>query len=298
MDKSDFPPCPICGADAWSAIYSGPVRDGAFGKAREGRVARCDGCKVDRLAESACLDVESYRGAYRDHLGQGHDLKKHLAEQDELARFTLDTLWPESLRGKHVADIGCAGGGLLDHLRGIAGQAVAVDPDEHFAVSLRERGYDWYPNASEAVRRWQGKIDTAFAIQVIEHVLDPRAFLAEIRPLLASNGLLIVSTPNRADILLDLLPGDFAAFFYRTQHRWYFDSASLSRAAELAGFRVEEVRHVHRYGMANALLWLRDRRPAGRAAFESIDRSADDLWRSWLESKGRSDNLYVKLRVA
>lgn len=298
MREADFGRCPICDSGGWSVVYSGPVRDGRFGKSRAGLIARCGGCGVDRLAESLCLTDTAYQGQYRDHLEQGHDIDRHFAEHDELARFTLDTLWPTSLRGKIVADVGCGGGSLLDHLRGVAGKVLALDPDKSFATSLQERDYKWYPGAEAAAADWGGKVDVAFSIQVIEHVSDPREFLSGIRTLLNPNGVLILSTPNRSDILLDLLPEEFGAFFYRTHHRWYFDAAALTKAAEAAGLRVEEVRHVHRYGMANALFWLRDRRPSGRKAIEAINRDADNMWRNWLEASGRSDNLYLILRPA
>jgi hypothetical protein len=60
---------------------------------------------------------------------------------------------------------------------------------------------------------------------------------------------------------MELLPDDFPSFFYRTVHRWYFNVASLAECAKLAGFEVVETQFVHRYGMANAIAWLRDRRP-------------------------------------
>lgn len=298
-DARDFPVCPVCGASAWVVVYTGPVRDGSFGKTRDGRVARCGGCGVERLAETLCLEADDYRTeAYRLHLGQDHDLAKHYASHDELSRFTLDALWPVSLRGKTIADVGCGGGSLLDHLCGVAEKLVAVDPASGFAASLTERGYRWFSDCEAAAEEYSGGVDVAFSIQVIEHVVDPKAFLKGIRQLLKPNGLLIMSTPNRADILMQLLPDDFPAFFYRTQHRWAFDAASLGRCAHEAGFQMRETRHVHRYGMANALLWLRDRKPSGRVALPAIDRQADDLWRTWLEANGHADNLYVILEPA
>lgn len=298
IDATNFPRCPNCGGTTWSPIYQGAVRDGAFGRSKQGTVARCDGCAVDRLAESLCLKPEAYRGDYRHHVGQSHDLDKHYATHDELARFTIDTIWPDSLREEVVADVGCGGGSLLDHVRGLPAEMIAIDPDECFAASLQQRGYRWYTDASTAAADWKGKVDVAFSIQVIEHVDNPHIFLEGIRDLLSDEGTLVLSTPNRADILMDLLPQEFQSFFYRTQHRWYYDAASLSDAATRAGLKVQEVRHVHRYGMANALLWLRDRKPSGRTAIGMIDRFADTMWRTWLESIGRADNLYVLLKRA
>jgi SAM-dependent methyltransferase len=299
MKDRDFPACPVCGSESWTVVHDGPVRDGAFGASKTGRVARCGGCGVERLAETLCLAEGAYRGSeYRAHLGQDQNLANHYKSHDELVRFTLEVLWPRSLRGSTVADIGCGGGSLLDHVRGLPAEILAIDPAVGFSDSLRERGYRWFAGAADAASEFAGKVDVAFSVQVIEHVADPRAFLAEARTLLKQNGLLILSTPNRADILMELLPHDFPGFFYRTQHRWAFDADSMSGCAESAGFRVAEVRHIHRFGIANALRWLRDRKPTGRASLAPFDRAADDLWRTWLESTGRADNLYVVLSPA
>lgn len=297
MSHTDFPRCPICAEEAWTIVHSGAVRNGGFGATRPGEVARCSGCGVERLAERLCLPDHAYQtDAYRDHLDQGHDLARYHSMHDEFARFTLDALWPNSLRGKIVADIGCGGGSLLDHLRGLPNEILAVDPDAGFAAALQARGYRWIASARDAAVTHAHRVDVAFSIQVIEHVTDPRAFLADIRPLLAPDGVLIVSTPNRADILMELLPDDFPAFFYRTQHRWCFDASSLARCANAAGFAVAQTRHVHRYGLANAMQWLRDRRPKGRVSLPPIDRTMDGLWSSWLEATGRADCLYQILR--
>lgn len=297
--EHDFPPCPICGANAWLTVHSGEVRDGAYGKWRVSEVCRCEGCGVDRLAESACLSANAYETAeYRHHIGQDHDVASYFAAHDELARFTLETVWPTPLRGKVIADVGCGGGGLLDHLSGVARQLLAIEPAVPYSSSLEERGYLWYPDTSEAVASHGGQVDIAFSIQVIEHVEDPRVFLREIRELLAADGLAVVSTPNRHDILMDLLPLDFPKFFYRAQHRWAFDAGSLSRCAEAAGFSVAEVRHVHRYGLGNTFHWLKERRPRGRSAFEPLDGVVDKHWQAWLEANGRTDNLYIVLKKA
>jgi SAM-dependent methyltransferase len=296
VTPQEFPSCPICGSETWRLVYRGPVRDGVYGKTRSGDVARCGGCGVDRLAESLCFGQDDYAGdAYRVQLGQSHDLDEHRRTHDELARFTVETVWPMPLRGKIVADVGCGGGSLLDHISGLVKTAIAIDPAAGFAASLLDRGYDYFTTAAAAAVRYEGAVDLAFAIQVIEHVDDPKAFLADILKLVKPGGLCVVSTPNRNDILLDLLPDNFPAFFYRTQHRWAFDASTLGACAVAAGFDVREVRHVHRYGMANALLWLRDRKPGGREQLAVIDREADTLWRAWLESTGRADNLYMLL---
>lgn len=293
-----FGACEICGTREWRAIYEGAVRDGAFGKVGENAtVGVCGGCGVHRLDESHCLSEEAYESdAYRAHLKQGVDLTDHFAGHDHLQLHALNAIQPNTLRDLTVADVGAGGGSFLDHVRGVAGRAIAIEPDGHFRTMLAERGYETYAYAADAAEALGPIADVAISLQVIEHVRDPRGFLAEIRALVKPDGRVVISTPNRADILLDLLPDAFPAFFYRVAHRWYFDAASLASCAAEAGFAVDETRYLHRYGMANTLLWLRDRCPHGDASLVGIDNLADSLWKSYLEASARSDTLFMTLK--
>jgi 2-polyprenyl-3-methyl-5-hydroxy-6-metoxy-1,4-benzoquinol methylase len=291
---SNFPQCPICGGSDWGLIHSGPVRNGTNGSALEAEVRRCKTCGVDRLEESACLAHSAYEsGVYRRYLDQDHDTTKHFATHDELARFTTETIWPLSLRGKIVADVGCGGGALLDHLCGVAETLLAIEPALPWSASLGARGYQWFPSCAEATAAWGGKVDVILCTQVIEHVDDPCQFLAGIAELLAPNGVAVVSTPNRRDILMELIPNTFPAFFYRSQHRWYFDAKSLEFVSNRAGLAVNEIRHVHRYGLANTMHWLKEKCPYGRTPMIPLDNAIDRHWQAWLESTVRSDNLYL-----
>jgi len=298
MTENGFPVCPICGAGNWTPVYRGPVRDGTFGQlSLETTVARCGGCGVDRLDEKDCVDDASYRSdAYRTKLKQELDSDSYFSTHDELQIFTLQQLRASSVRGATVVDVGCAGGSFLDQVRGVAGRLIAIEPSSVYQSALRERGYSVFSYARDAHQTLSSAIDLAVSIQVIEHVSDPRAFLADIRPLLRDDGMLLVSTPNRRDILLDLLPDDYPAFFHRVVHRWYFDEVSLRACARQAGYEVDDIQYVHRFGLSNVLAWMRDRRPTGRVRLEGIDRRIDQGWQSHLEETGRSDCLYMTLR--
>ena len=252
---------------------------------------RCGGCAVERLDEAFCPPAEIYEtDAYRAKLQEGDYFKTH----DELQIYTQAALAPHSLRGAAVADVGCAGGALLDHYRGVASRLVAIEPSNLYHASLRERGYDVHRYAAGAAKAGV-RVDYAFSIQVIEHVANPRTFLQDIGRLLGPGGRALISTPNRDDILLKLLPQDYASFFYRVVHRWYFDCASLAQCAELAGLQATRVRYVHRYPLSNALAWLRDRRPQGRGRLPGITELGDELWSDYLVQTGQTDCLYMEL---
>lgn len=295
-EPTDFPPCACCGAEEWRTVFEGDIRAGSPGSWVAAKIGRCGTCGVDRLQESRALNHDAYQSEdYRSFLDQDHDVHKHYQAHDELAKFALDALWPTSLRGKVVADVGCGGGALLDHMSGLAGEIVAIEPALPWSHSLKERGYSWYPDAASAAGDWGGRIDVLFSTQVIEHVEEPRAFLEEIGALLAPGGIAIISTPNRDDILMGLLPDSFPQFFYRVQHRWAFDGRSLQNCAERAGLAGEIV-YTHRYGLANAMHWLRDGVPRGRQPLPPLDVTIDRHWQAWLEQTGRSDNLCLICR--
>jgi 2-polyprenyl-3-methyl-5-hydroxy-6-metoxy-1,4-benzoquinol methylase len=289
--------CEVCGTRDWTRVYVGDVRDGVFGRSRANtQVFRCGGYGVERLDENACPNESFYETpAYRQRLEEELSKEAHYAVSDELQVFAERVLWPDSLRGKTIADIGCAGGSFLDHVSGRVGKAVAIEPCSVYHDSLRDRGYEVLPYAAAGVEL-RGQVQLATSFQVIEHVTNPRAFLADIRPLLAPNGELLLSTPNRNDILMDLLPEDFPSFFYRVVHRWYFTAETLAKCAAAAGYEVVDTRFMHRYSMANALCWLRDRKPAGHKRLSVITPLADDLWSAFLAQTGKIACLFMRLK--
>lgn len=294
-----FTPCEICGSDNWKlTIYEGAVRTGSFGTLTEGgKVMRCGGCGADRLNENVNIASASYESAdYRIAMAQGLEVEDFFSHADPTQIYNLSAFWPVDLRGKVIADIGCGAGSFLSHVSGLAKTIVAIEPTEMYHSSLRERGYDVFSYASDAVKVHPKSIDVAVTFQVIEHVLNPRFFLSEIATLLKPGGVLIIATPNRDDILMKLLPEDFPPFNYRIAHRWYFDRSSLRNCAELAGLQVESERYVQSYGMSNALLWMKERRPNGYARLPGIDHGADQLWNVYLETTGQANNLFVLAR--
>ena len=288
--------CEICGGE-YIAIYMGNIRDGAYGEVKNSAVIyECTDCKVQRLREEDCISDEFYEtGQYRELLEESLESQKAVIEQDEMQYYTLQALFPESLRYANILDVGCGAGSLLDKLKNISLTQIGIEPCGPYLESLTKQGYKIYSTLSEAIEDKKGMIDYGFSIQVIEHVKNPIEFLKEIRKLIKPGGRLLISTPNRNDILMTLLKDQFSQFFYRTQHRWYFDEASLTKCAQSAGFSVNSVRFIHRYGMANTLYWLRDGKPKGKLAMDGIDDMQDAFWKASLEKNKQSDNIYMEL---
>jgi SAM-dependent methyltransferase len=292
--------CEICGTSDWKTVYKGPLRDGSFGNLtpESHRIYQCAQCRVQRLEESACKDDSFYAGKkYRELLGESSDAEGFWAKHDIHQFRNLSALWPHSIRNRVVADIGCAAGSFLDHLSGLAATSLAVEPCREYHPSLRQRGYEVYDSIINAHKDYQQRVDLAVSLATIEHVEHPFKFISEIRQLLKPGGLLLISTPNRDDILMDLLGDDYQRFFYRTVHRWYFDMPSLSNLVQRCGFEIVHEKCVQRFGISNALAWLRDRKPTGDKILPAMgDPLLNQFWQTYLESKGSGDYLYLLAR--
>lgn len=296
----DMRACEICGADDWTLVYQGPIRDGSFGTVtpEDCRIFQCGRCQVQRLEESACKDDSFYGGKkYRELLGEATDAEGYWAEHDIQQIQNINVLWPHSIRNLTVADVGCAAGSFLDHISGLAATTLAVEPCKEFHSSLSQRGYKVYDSIHGAQSDYMDRVDVAFSLATVEHVDHPREFFLEIRQLLKPGGLFMVSTPNRQEILLDLLGDDYRQFFYRTVHRWYFDMQSFSDLALNCGLEIVQKKCVQRFGISNTLAWLRDRKPTGDRKLPPMDDPLlNQFWKTFLEVKGCGDFLYLLLK--
>jgi len=112
----------------------------------------------------------------------------------------LDECALRPLAGKTALDVGCGAGLLAVPLARMGASVTAVDaaPELIIAAKTHAAGagltIDYRAIGVEAL---EGKFDLVTAMEVVEHVADPRAFVASLAARLAPGGLLILSTPNR-----------------------------------------------------------------------------------------------------
>jgi SAM-dependent methyltransferase len=104
----------------------------------------------------------------------------------------------EMCRGKRVLEIGAAAGeGTL--LLADAAELTAVDYQDLWsrspAASLPNVRFE-RRDALDLPPEWAGRFDVVVAMELIEHLPDPAAFLRAAHRVLAEDGILILSTPN------------------------------------------------------------------------------------------------------
>lgn len=287
--------CEICQNQSWKIHYFGKVRDGGFGNTvGDATVYECTICQNRRLEDKFCVDQSIYETAeYRQKLNQDIATEKFHETHETMASYFASMLSDFNFEGKVIADVGCGGGHLLDAVGGKSATRIAIEPTPNFHPGLRARGYKVFDYAENAVPDFADSVDFAFSQFVIEHVVDPVAYLRSIYRLLNDDGIAVICTPNADDIMLELMSADYPQFFYRTVHRYYFNQRSLIEAGQQAGFQIAKTKYLQRYKMDNALLWLRDKRPSGNATLFPIDDALSNLWKRRVEDIGRADCIYM-----
>jgi SAM-dependent methyltransferase len=289
--------CAICGSSNGHPVYDGRIRAGRFGTLTKEtyRVIRCASCGVDRL-DPFPADSHAYEtGAYRQLVDGSSEISDYYLNHDQEIAGRLKLIGTAKLRETVVMDVGCGAGAFLDAVKGLAGRTIGIEPQRNFGAALKEKGHQHYLCASELASAAPGSVDVAVSFQVIEHVAEPKAFLADIVRCLSRGGRLHLTTPNRDDILMLVGPDAYRQFFYRIAHAWYFDIASLRWTAESAGLTVIQMSTPHNYDLSNFAVWLRDQRPSGLGAVSDLSGPADAAFRAQVVATGHGDAIYAVL---
>jgi 2-polyprenyl-6-hydroxyphenyl methylase/3-demethylubiquinone-9 3-methyltransferase len=115
----------------------------------------------------------------------------------------LDECDLRPLKGRKAADVGCGAGLLAEPLARLGAEVTAVDPAPENIAGAREHAMgqglsiDYRVGSVEALT---GPYDLVTSLEVVEHVVDVRAYLQGLADILADDGLLILSTPNRTGL--------------------------------------------------------------------------------------------------
>ena len=103
------------------------------------------------------------------------------------------------LAGKTALDVGCGAGLLAEPLARLGAAVTGIDASPEVVAAARDHalgmGLEVDYRAGD-VQSLEGRYDLITAMEVIEHVADPAAFVAALAQRLAPDGLLVMSTPN------------------------------------------------------------------------------------------------------
>lgn len=103
--------------------------------------------------------------------------------------------------GQRVLEVGCGAGNVLEQI--VGADLTGIDLSEHLLekarVRLRHRARLLKADAA-SLPFDDGWFGVVYCTEVLEHVLDPRAVIREMRRVLRPDGVAVVSIPNEAVI--------------------------------------------------------------------------------------------------
>ena len=119
------------------------------------------------------------------------------------AQFGRDRAGAEPLAGLSILDIGCGGGLMSEPMARLGASVTGADAATGnitiATLHAAEQGLeiDYRATTAEALVAEGHRFDVVMALEIVEHVADPAAFIATCRDLVAPGGMLIASTLNR-----------------------------------------------------------------------------------------------------
>jgi len=157
------------------------------------------------------------------------------------------------LAGARVADVGCGGGLLAESLAVAGARVTAIDLSAgmievarlHAAESGAQVDYRLV-GSNQLAAESPGSFDGVCCMEMVEHVPDPAALLADLAALVRPGGSVFMSTINRS--LVSFLGAIVAAEYIlrlvpRGMHEYakFLRPAELARHARSAGLELREV---------------------------------------------------------
>jgi len=168
------------------------------------------------------------------------------------AHFGTDSRSIKPLAGKTALDIGCGAGLVCEPLCRLGAEVTGVDAaaDNVAAAAAHAEagGLDIRYMAGEVASLDIGTFDLVTSLEVIEHVADKQAFLADVADRMTPGGLLVLSTPNRTAASRLLLVGAAEAVGYvpKGTHHWedFVTPEELEDLLTAVGLQVQERRGI------------------------------------------------------
>lgn len=147
----------------------------------------------------------------------------HVDEGLHRPRLELTATMARAAMRPTLSDLGAGDGGLLWLLRGDPIRCWGYDLQQSNVDGARERGVDVQLGDVIAGDIEYGEISVA--TEMIEHLLDPHAFVAEVR--------------RHSDVMIASSPWTETAESHYGFHTWAWDQAGYRAMFETAGWRVE-----------------------------------------------------------
>ena len=177
-----------------------------------------------------------------------------LADAHNYNRALANFVTAQARQGDTVLDFGAGIGSFSKPVRATAGRLICLEPDSHLRDRLREDGFETVPTP-EAVE--DASIDYAFTLNVLEHIEDDEASMADLHRMIKPGGRLAVYVPALSWL--------YTGMDRKVGHWRRYGKRELVEKLERAGFKVHSAKFADSLGVPATL------------AFKMIDDGKGDV---------------------
>jgi 2-polyprenyl-6-hydroxyphenyl methylase/3-demethylubiquinone-9 3-methyltransferase len=167
------------------------------------------------------------------------------------ARITYILAQTGDVAGLNILDVACGGGLVCEPLARLGADVTGIDTSVKAIAAARDHAaaqglqIDYQCAALEELKSKE-KFDVITALEILEHVSDPAAFIESAAQFLKPGGKIIFSTINRTikSMLIAKIGAEYIANIVpRGTHDWhqFIQPAELAEYVEAAGLMVMDI---------------------------------------------------------
>ncbi|HWC95798.1 MAG TPA: class I SAM-dependent methyltransferase [Candidatus Sulfopaludibacter sp.] len=234
--------CLVCGSEKYALLFRGSDRLYHTTR-REFSVVRCEQCGMVRL--DPLPTPEELPSYYPENYWFAPDTSTASRMEEAYRRLVLrdhvqfvDRAMRQTRARGPLLDVGCGGGLFLGMMRERGFRVLGLDNSREAAgIAWRRQQVPTVCAMLESAPLPEGSIAGLTMFHVMEHLYDPRAYLAAAHRLLAPDGRLIVQVPNAASWQARLLGSAWNGADV-PRHLSDFRASDIASLIESGGFEV------------------------------------------------------------
>jgi 2-polyprenyl-6-hydroxyphenyl methylase / 3-demethylubiquinone-9 3-methyltransferase len=160
-----------------------------------------DPAEVERFAAHSASWWDPY-GSFRP-LHQLNPIRLRFVRQELIAHFGRDSRSLKPFEGLTLCDVGCGGGLIAEPMARLGFKVTGIDADDKAIAVARTHAsssgldVDYSSDTAESLVHRTRLFDVVLALEIVEHVANPDAFLAACGALVKPGGVFIGATLNR-----------------------------------------------------------------------------------------------------
>ena len=286
MSLSNY--CKLCGSNTFERL--GKIRTNKIILAN--KILECSTCGFVFLNDDSHISSTHYKESMMHGSKQTLEASRIETYLDDFRRYSM---LKSEIAKRDILEVGSGNGAFLKLSKDVAKTVHGIEPEiRHHDIFLIEElninSFDYYINQ-------KFEFDTIFSFHVIEHVSDPFAFLMQLLELLKVNGKVYIETPNSNDALIKLYNSEaFQDFTYWDNHLVLFNNKSFEyMCSKVSNISFKSI-PVQRYGIANHLYWLSNRKPGGHKYWSFLENESINIeYKEKLSELFMNDTLFYEI---